>query len=175
MSYLYLKAIHIIFVVTWFSGMFYLVRLFIYHREAQDKPSPEKEILSAQFQLMIRRLWLGITWPSAVLTLFFGTWLVLLLGPVAPWLWLKIAFVAGLYAYHFSLQHIYRQQMKGVYRHTSAQLRLWNEVATVFLVTIVILVVVKTQLSVVWGLTGLILFIMILMAAIKIYQRLRQS
>lgn len=175
MSYLYLKALHIIFVVTWFSGMFYLVRLFIYLREAQDKPSPEKEILTTQFQLMIRRLWLGITWPSAVLTLIFGTWLVILLGPVAPWLWLKIGFVTGLYAYHFSLQYIYRQQMKGVYRHTSAQLRLWNEVATVFLVTIVILVVVKTKLSVVWGLTGLIVFILILMTAIKIYQRLRQQ
>jgi putative membrane protein len=64
MTYLYTQAFHIIFVVTWFSGMFYLVRLFIYNREAQDKPEPEKSILQKQFILMIRRLLFGITWPE---------------------------------------------------------------------------------------------------------------
>ena len=70
--YNYIKALHIIFIVTWFSGMFYIVRLFIYNTEANEKPEPEKSILQKQFSIMIRRLWFGITWPSAVLTLFLA-------------------------------------------------------------------------------------------------------
>ena len=76
--YLYIKALHVIFVVTWFAGLFYMVRLFIYNREAFDKPDPERRILQQQFTIMIRRLWFGITWPSCILTLVFGTWLIIL-------------------------------------------------------------------------------------------------
>ena len=78
--YLYVKALHIIFIVTWFSGLFYIVRLFIYNREAAEKEEPEKSILQKQFSIMIKRLWFGITWPSAVLTLIFGAWLWHLYG-----------------------------------------------------------------------------------------------
>lgn len=173
MNYLYLKAVHIIFVVTWFAGMFYVVRLFIYNREAQNKPEPDKSILSAQFQVMIRRLWLGITWPSAIITLALGAWLVWKLGSVPGWLWHKIAWISGLYAYHFTIHHLYRQQQKGIFRYSSFQLRMWNEMATVFLVTIVILVVVKTQLSVLWGLGGLVILVAVLMSAIYLYKRWR--
>ncbi|HVF96269.1 MAG TPA: CopD family protein, partial [Flavisolibacter sp.] len=70
--YAYLKALHIIFIVTWFAGMFYIVRLFIYNTEAAEKPEPEKSILQKQFSIMSKRLWFGITWPSAVMTLVFG-------------------------------------------------------------------------------------------------------
>ena len=77
--YLYLKALHIIFMVTWFAGMFYIVRLFIYNTEANGKTEPERTILQKQFGIMIKRLWLGITWPSAILTLIFGPWLWLML------------------------------------------------------------------------------------------------
>jgi protoporphyrinogen IX oxidase len=73
--YPYLKALHIIFVVTWFAGMFYLPRLFIYNTEAGDKPAVERDVLRNQFGIMMRRLWYGITWPSAVLTLIrFVQW-----------------------------------------------------------------------------------------------------
>ena len=75
--YFYLKALHIIFIVTWFAGMFYIVRLFIYNTEAGNKPEPEQSILQQQFGIMIRRLWLGITWPSAILTLILGVWVML--------------------------------------------------------------------------------------------------
>ncbi|MDR9488704.1 CopD family protein, partial [Salibacter sp.] len=71
---LYIKALHIIFVVTWFAGLFYIVRLFIYHTEAEQRSEPEKSILQSQFRLMEKRLWYGITWPSAVLTMIFGIW-----------------------------------------------------------------------------------------------------
>ena len=171
--YLYIKALHIIFIVTWFSGMFYIVRLFIYNTEANEKQEPEKSILRNQFSIMIKRLWLGITWPSAILTLIFGGWLWSLYGFFPQWLVIKLCFVAGLYLYHFSLQVIYRQQSKGVFKYSSQQLRIWNEMATIFLVAIVMLVVVKQSLSWVWGLVGLILFVVVLMSAIKIYKMAR--
>lgn len=173
--YAYIKALHIIFIVTWFSGMFYIVRLYIYNTEAEEKAEPEKSILQQQFSIMIRRLWLGITWPSAVLTLALGLTTWHLLGVTPGWLMIKLGFVAGLYLYHFSLHVIYRQQMKGEFRHSSQQLRIWNEVATIFLIAIVMLVVVKQNMSVVWGLTGLVLLMIILMSAIRIYKLLRKN
>lgn len=171
--YNYIKALHIIFIVTWFSGLFYMVRLFVYHTEAAEKPEPEKTILQQQFRGMIRRLWMGITWPSAILTLIFGPWMWILMDSLPTWLAIKLGFVAGLYAYHFSLQIIYRQQMKGIFRFSSGQLRIWNEVATIFLVAIVMLAVVKENLSWARGLAGLLLFVILLMSAIKIYKMIR--
>jgi putative membrane protein len=171
--YNYIKALHLIFLVTWFSGLFYMVRLFVYHTEAAAKPEPDRTILSQQFRIMIRRLWLGITWPSAILTLIFGPWMMILMGSMPTWLAIKLGFVLGLYIYHFSLQVLYRQQMKGIFRFTSQQLRIWNEVATIFLVTIVMLAVVKQNLSWAWGLLGLVLFVILLMSAIKIYKIIR--
>jgi putative membrane protein len=171
--YNYIKALHIIFIVTWFSGLFYMVRLFVYHAEAAEKPEPERTILQKQFQLMLRRLWMGITWPSAILTLIFGPWMMILLGTIPTWLAIKLGFVVGLYLYHFSLQAIYRQQMRGVFRYSSQQLRIWNEVATIFLVAIVMLVVVKQNMSWVWGLLGLFGFVILLMSAIRIYKIIR--
>ena len=173
--YFYIKAIHIIFIVTWFAGMFYIPRLFIYNTEAAEKPEPDKSVLHKQFTKMIRNLWLGITWPSAILTLVFGTWVGILYGSIPQWLWIKLAFVAGLYTYHFTLQKIYNEQMKGLFKYTSQQLRVWNEIATIFLVAIVIIVSVKQSISPVWGLLGLFLFIIILMSAIKIYKIIRSK
>jgi putative membrane protein len=171
--YNYIKALHIIFIVTWFSGLFYIVRLFVYHTEAAEKPEPEKTILQQQFRLMIRRLWMGITWPSAILTLIFGPWMWILMDSLPTWLAIKLCFVVGLYAYHFTLQVIYRQQMKGIFRFSSGQLRIWNEVATIFLVVIVMLAVVKQNMSWAWGLAGLLLFVILLMSAIRIYKMIR--
>jgi putative membrane protein len=150
-----------------------MVRLFVYHTEAAEKPEPEKTILQQQFRVMIRLLWMGITWPSAILTLIFGPWMWILMDSLPTWLAIKLCFVVGLYAYHFTLQVIYRQQMKGIFRFSSGQLRIWNEVATVFLVAIVMLAVVKQNMSWAWGLAGLLLFIILLMTAIRIYKRIR--
>ena len=178
--YLYLKSLHIIFIVTWFAGLFYMVRLFIYNAEANTKAEPEKGILQNQFAIMIRRLWLGITWPSAVLTLVLGPWVMYnggwhntLFEKGGQWLLIKLIFVIGLYFYHLTLQAIYKQQMGGVFKYSSHQLRIWNEVATIFLITIVMLVTVKQSISFVWGLAGLIGFVIILMSAIKIYKTIR--
>ena len=175
MAYQYIKALHIIFIVTWFSGMFYIVRLFIYNTEANEKAEPEKSILQKQFNIMIRRLWFGITWPSAVLTLIFGPWMWYLWGHLDNWLAIKLCFVVGLYAYHFTLHAIYKQEARGLFRFTSGQLRIWNEVATIFLIAIIMLAVVKQGISLVWGLLGLVLFVILLMSAIKIYKIIRNG
>lgn len=175
MSFLYVKALHIIFIVTWFAGLFYMPRLLIYFVEAADRPEPGKRILQDQLALMQRRLWYGITWPSAVLTLIFGgsTWY--LYGATPSWLHLKLFFVLLLYGYHGWCHAIFRQQQRGEIKYSSLQLRLFNEVATIFLVAIVFLVILKNALSMLWGLVGLVLFILLLLLAIRIYRRIRES
>ncbi len=172
---LYLKALHIIFVVTWFAGLFYIVRIFIYHVESMDRPEPEKSILVKEYMRNAKRLWLGITWPSAVLTLIFGGSLLgYQYGTNIPlWLGIKLGFVAGLYIYQWLCHGIYRQLQKGIVKYSSQQLRVWNEVATIFLFSIVFLVILRSAMSMVWGLVGLAIFIIILMSAIGIYKKVR--
>ena len=96
-----------------------------------------------------------------------------LLDATPQWLIIKLAFVAGLYAYHFTLHLILNQQRKGIFKYSSQQLRIWNEVATIFLVAIVMLVVVKQNMSWFWGLIGLLAFVILLMSAIKLYKTMR--
>jgi putative membrane protein len=165
MDYLYLKALHIIFIVTWFAGLFYIVRLFIYQTEATQKSEPEKSILGSQLALMSRRLWMGITWPSAIITLIFGS-LLIYQQPgwlQQPFMHIKLIFVFFLYVYHFSCHWLFKK------------LRIWNEVATLFLVAIVFLIVVKNQLSWIWGTLGILVFGVMLMLAIKLYKRIREK
>jgi len=173
--YLYVKALHIIFVVTWFAGLFYMVRLFIYNTEASEKPEPDRTVLLTQYRVMIRRLWLIITWPSAILVLIFGPWMAILYGSVPTWLWIKLAFVAGLYGYHWSLHRIYKAQMQGVFRYSSFQLRLWNEASTVLLFAIVFLAVLKTTTGWLWGLGGLACLVGLLMGSAKLYKYFREK
>lgn len=181
--YNYIKALHIIFVVTWFAGMFYMPRLFIYNTEAQENKNEEtRNALTAQFTVMMKRLWYGITVPSAILTLIFGSllvhlgkWYLSLFNEQGRWLLIKLCLVILLYVYFFSLQKIMKQELKGIFKYTSQQLRLWNEVATVFLFAIVFLAVVKTALSLLYGLAGLIVLIVVLMIAIKVYKKRREQ
>jgi putative membrane protein len=155
--------------------MFYIVRLFIYNTEAAEKPLAEKNILQPQFSIMIRRLWLGITWPSAILTLVFGPWVWYMMGATPSWLQVKLIFVLFLYLYHFSLHRLYREQMRGIFRFSSQKLRAWNELATVFLFAIVFLASVKQALSWIAGVTGIISLAVLLMAGIKLYKNLRKK
>jgi len=175
MDYLYVKSLHIIFVITWFSGMFYQCRLFIYNREAHDKPEPERSILKTQFDVMIRRLLFGICWPSTVLTLIFGTWMLSFYPSIPTWLWIKMGMVVCLFAYQFSLHSLYLQQKIGSFHYTGNQLRMWNEVPTIFLVAIVMLVVVKQNISLVYGLGGLLAMIVLLVGGIKLYKLIREK
>lgn len=171
----YILAFHIIFVVTWFAGLFYIPRLFIYHTEAQEKPEPEKSILSNQFKIMEKRLWYGITWPSAILTYILGFSVAYgMFGLSFPgWLLLKLAFVFGLTLYHLQCGLIYKRLQNDVFKWSGLQLRFWNEVATLLLFAIVFIVVLKDQGNFYWGITGLVIFAGLLIAAIVAYKKKR--
>ena len=175
--YQYVLAIHIIFVVCWMAGLFYGVRLFIYHTEAQDKPQPDRKILSDQFEIMERKLWYIIAVPSMVLTIAAGI-TMLILKP--SWLQfgfmhIKLTFVAGLIVYHFVCQHKMNQMAKGTFKWTSTQLRIWNELATIILFAIVFLIVLKSALNWIFGVIGIIVFSLIIMSAVKIYKYYREK
>ncbi|MEP6737481.1 MAG: CopD family protein [Chryseolinea sp.] len=176
MTSLYLKAVHIIFVVTWFAGLFYMPRLFVYIIESSEKPEPEKSILLKQLNMMASRLWFAITWPSAIITLLMGTSLVI---ENPEWLaqgfmHIKLTLVVLLYAYHFSLHIIFKQLRNGVVKYSSQQLRFWNEVATLFLISIVFIIVLKNALSMVWGLIGLLAVIFVITMGIRLYKKYRK-
>jgi putative membrane protein len=177
MTFLYLKAVHIIFVVTWFAGLFYMPRLFVYILEANQKNEPEKSILTKQLNMMASRLWFGITWPSAIITLGMGTAMIL---HQPEWLQqgfmhIKLTLVFFLYAYHFSLQYVFNQLRRGVVRYSSQQMRLWNEVATLFLISIVFIIVLKNALSMVWGIAGLLGVTGLILAGVAAYKRYRKK
>jgi putative membrane protein len=177
MDFLYLKALHIIFVVTWFAGLFYIVRLFIYHVEAESKESPVKEILQKQYKLMSKRLWYIITWPSCVLACGFAIWM-LYLNPnllLANWMLIKLGFVGLLLIYHLSCQSIYSNLQKDIVKTTSFKLRIFNEVSTLLLFAIVFLVVLKNTIGWIWGVVGIIAIGFLLMGGIKLYKRARES
>ena len=145
MTYLVLKSLHLVGIVCWFAGLFYVVRLFIYHTEANAELQPKREILIAQFTLMARRLWLGITVPAMVVTVVTGGWLLHYHAIAqSPWLHLKFALLAGLLAYHFHCGAIRKKLSAGVFKCSSGQLRAYNEVATFLLVGLVFTAVSKS-------------------------------
>ena len=175
--YNYIKALHLIFVITWFAGLFYIVRLFIYQIEASQKPSPDKEILGEQLKIMANRLWYIITWPSAILTLIFaGTLLYLNSGLLnIPWMQVKLGFVILLYLYHFKCHQIYKQLQNGIVKYSSNYMRLFNEGATIILFSVVFLVIVRHEVNWIFGVVGIISLSVILMLLVKIYKRFREK
>jgi putative membrane protein len=175
--YLYIKSIHIIFVVCWMAGLFYIVRLFIYHTEAQSKTDVERKILSEQFEIMERKLWYVIAVPSMLITILAGgTMLYLNSGLLHEgWMHIKLTFVVGLIVYHHICQSKIKQMRNGVFKWTSTQLRIWNELATLFLFAIVFLVVLRSSLNWIFGVIGIIVFALILMSAVKIYKYFREK
>ncbi len=147
MDFLYLKAIHIVFAVSWFAGLFYLVRLFIYATDAQQKDQPAQQILTQQYLIMQKKLLYIIVWPGSIGTIIFGGWTYFsnfTYYVSQPWMWLKLIFVGLLFLYQLQCQVIYSKQKQGIFKKNSFGLRLFNELATVFLVAIVFLVVVKS-------------------------------
>ncbi|MDE0771618.1 MAG: CopD family protein [Salibacteraceae bacterium] len=177
MYFLYTKAFHLIFIVTWFAGLFYIVRLFIYHTEAQEKEDLEKTILSSQFDIMEKRLWFGITWPSAVLVLISAA-VMLYHSPgylTQPFMQVKLTFVLGLYLYHLYIHKIYKEIQSGLFKMSSKKLRVFNEIATVFLVAIVFIIILRDQISWIWGLLGIFTFAFLLWGAISLYKKSRNK
>lgn len=177
MEYYYIKSLHLIFVITWFAGLFYIVRLFVYQIEAFDKPSPEKEILGKQFKIMTKRLWYIISWPSMLLAIFFAVWLIVLrpFYLTDAWMQVKLGMVFLLIVYHIKCHIIFNQLQKDVIKHSSNFMRLFNEGATLLLFAIVFLVVLKNAVNWIWGVVGIILFGALLMLGFKFYKRIREK
>lgn len=175
MTYLYLKAIHIIFVVSWMAGLFYIVRLFIYHVEANERPESERNVLQRQFEIMQHKLWYIITTPAMALSVLAGIGMIWVNPELLTmsWMLVKLAFVLGLLLYHFICQNIINKLKKGTFSWNSTQLRLWNELATIFLVAIVFTVILKSAIDWIYGLVGLIAFSAVIMSAVKIYKYYR--
>lgn len=175
MTILYLKALHIIFVVSWFCGLFYIVRLFVYHTEALEMEEPKQTILHEEYMKNERLLWRIITTPAMVLTLITGI-SMLIIAPgylQGTWMHVKLTFVAGLLLYHFKCGSMIRQLALKKSKWQSFQLRLWNEVATLFLVAIVFIVVLKHSINWLWGTFGFVLFAIVMMMIVKIVKQIR--
>ncbi len=177
MDFNVVKALHIIFVVSWFAGLFYMVRLFIYHIEAQQKPENEARILGEQFKIMEKKLWYVITTPAMVLTVIFGTWMLILIPGFLkmPWMHVKLSFVVLLLVYHFICQKIMNDLKNNIFKWSSTQLRLWNELATLFLVIIVFIVELQSTLKWVQATIGFFAVGIALMIAVKLYKHYRKK
>lgn len=137
MLWYWIKALHITFMVTWFAGLFYLPRLFVYHAQAADRTGIER------FKLMERKLYFGIMTPGAVLTVVFGVWLWLGQGYSGAWLHVKLALVALLVAYHIYCGKLLLDFKHERNRHGHVWYRWFNELPVLLLFAIVLLVVLK--------------------------------
>ena len=175
--YNYIKALHLIFVVTWFAGLFYIPRLFVYQIEAFHKPSPEKEILGKQLKLMAKRLWFIITWPSAILATLFAIWLLILIPNwlQEPWMHVKLGFVVLLILYQIQTHIYYKQLQNDIVKKSSNFMRLWNEGATFILFAVVFLVILKSAINWVFGVVGILVLGILLMLGFKVYKRIRDK
>ena len=175
--YNYIKALHLIFVVTWFAGLFYIPRLFIYHIEANEKPSLEREILTNQLKLMTKRLWYIITWPSAILCTLFAIWLLVLMPNwlQQTWMHVKLAFVLLLFIYHLRCHQMFKQLQRDEVKYTSNYMRIWNEVATLVLFAVTFLVILKNAFNWIYGVIGIVVLGILLMLGIRLYKRIREK
>lgn len=170
-----IKALHLIFVVTWFAGLFYIPRLFIYQLEAHLEAEESKRHTLPLLKLMTKRLWSIITAPSAVLATGFAVWL-LVLNPALlsqGWMHAKLGFVVLLWAYHLKCRGIMKQLQADRIVYTPQWMRLWNEGATVLLFAIVFAVILRNAFDALYALVGLIVLVVFLMWGIKAYKNYR--
>ncbi|WP_316735946.1 CopD family protein [Pedobacter aquatilis] len=173
--YYYFLAVHIVFVISWMAGLFYILSLFIYHTEANEKPDPEKSILIKQFTKMEATLWKIIATPAMVISVVAGVSMLTLHPGLlqADWMHVKLGFVIGLIIYHFICQNIVKQLKNNQFKMTSFQLRLWRELATIFMIAIVFVVILKNALNWIYGLIGIMGVAMAIMVAVKLYKNYR--
>jgi putative membrane protein len=176
MAYLWFKAFHIVGFVVWFAGLFYLVRLFIYHAEANQEPEPAKTILKNQYQIMEKRLYNIITTPGMLVTIAMAGGMLYndpeLLKE--PWLHFKLLFVALLVGYHHYCSRLMKQLAADECRWSGQHLRALNEAPTLLLVVIVMLAIFKNSLPT--DLTAWVIFgLVVLMAvSIQLYAKIRR-
>ncbi|MBP0011465.1 protoporphyrinogen oxidase HemJ [Roseofilum sp. Belize Diploria] len=177
MAYFWFKAFHLIGVVVWFAGLFYLVRLFVYHAEASERDEPAQTILKAQYKIMEKRLYHIITMPGMAVTVAMAIGLISTEPEIlkSGWLHIKLALVTALLAYHFYCGHIMKRLASGECNWTGQQFRALNEAPTVLLVVIVLLAVFKGSLPLdltTWLIFGLVVS---MVAAIQLYAKKRRQ
>ena len=177
MAYLWFKAFHLIGIVVWFAGLFYLVRLFVYHAEAKEQPQPVRGILEKQYELMEKRLYNIITTPGAIVTVAMAIGLISTEPEIlkSGWLHIKLGLVVLLLAYHHYCGRIMKQFAKGECNWSGQQFRAFNEAPTILLVAIVLLAVFKNNLPLdltTWLIFGLVI---LMAAAIQLYAKKRRQ
>ena len=175
--YLYIKALHLIFVITYFAGLFYMPRLMVYMVEAAERPQSEADIIIPQLQLMMRRLWQIITVPSAILGLIFGLWMLwinpFLLGK--SWMLVKLVFVGLLILYHIQTHRFYKAFLQRNCQRSASFFRIWNEGATLILFAVIFLAILKDSIHWIFGLLGLFGLTFLLMLGIRVYKLYRNK
>ncbi len=177
MAYYWFKAFHLIGVVVWFAGLFYLVRLFVYHAEANQEPEPAQSILKKQYELMELRLYNIITNPGMIVTVVMAIGLISTEPEIlkSGWLHIKMAMVLLLIGYHHYCKKLMKQLAKGECKWTGQQFRVLNEAPTIFLVVIVLLAVFKNNLPLdltTWLVVGLVIT---MAASIQLYAKKRRQ
>jgi putative membrane protein len=177
--YLLFKSLHIVGFVSWFAGLFYLVRIFVYQVESWAKQEPERSILSHQFHLMAYRVYTIICLPALFITWIFGGGMLWINGMewlwANPWMFFKLIFLVSLTLYHYWCGTLIPKLEKKTLSISSFQFRMLNEVPTLFLVAIVLLAVYKNSLDFLIAFASLILFGFTLYVATKAYKKAREN
>ena len=163
--------------MTWFAGLFYTPRLFIYFIEASKKEKYEREILTKQFKIMIYRLWYIITWPSSILAMVFGIWLLVLNHHwlKETWMIAKLGLVILLVFYHIKTHFIQKELRKEIIKYSSYFMRIWNEVSSLVLFSVVFLVSLKNSINWTYLILSLICLIIIIVCLINYYKKVREK
>jgi putative membrane protein len=176
MSYLWFKAFHIVGVVVWFAGLFYLVRLYVYHAEANEQPEPARTILQQQYQIMEKRLYSLITTPGMILTVVMAIAMLIAAPELLKdtWLHVKLSLVVLLIGYHHLCGRWMKQLASGEFKFSGQQFRWLNEVPTVLLVLIVLLAVFKNNFPTSAAAWGIFAMIVAMAAIIQLYARKRR-
>jgi len=177
MAYSWFKAFHIIGIVVWFAGLFYLVRLFIYHVEANQEPEPARTILKNQYQIMEKRLYNIITTPGMLLTVAMAIGLLSTEPEILKqtWLHVKLGFVVLLLGYHHYCKRLMKQLAVDECRWNSKQLRALNEAPSLMLVVIVLLAVFKDSLPTDITVWVIVAMIIAMVATIQLYAKKRRE
>jgi putative membrane protein len=176
MAYQWFKAFHIVGIVCWFAGMFYLPRLFVYHAEANEQPEPARSILKAQYQIMEKRLYSIIMTPAMLLTIAMAIGLISTEPDILkePWLHVKLGCVALLVGYHHLCKRIMKQFASDTCKMTGQQFRWFNEFPTVFFVIVVMLAVFKNNIPTSATAWGIFAMTIAMAAFIQLYARKRR-
>lgn len=173
------KALHVFGFVSWFAGLFYLVRIFVYHTEAMDRPEPERSILIKEFNAMQWRVYKIICNPGMMITWVCGLAMLYLYGmgwfKEQTWMHVKLVLLIALLLYHLHAKKVIQKLEKGKPYFSGFQFRLWNELPTLFLLSIALLAVYRNTLNFLYAFAGILVFAALLVMAARMYRNYREK